>query len=63
MQHPQVSSILALTSLQLQRKDKAMNEAVAALKTEKSTITTRTTQIDPIQKDLTVLKKDNPTLR
>ena len=61
IQHPQVSSILALTSLQ--REGKAVNEAVAALKTEKSTITTHTTQIDRIQKDLTALKKDNPTLR
>ena len=61
IQNPQVLSILALTSLQ--REGKAVDEVVGALNTEKTTISRHATQIDKIQKDFTVLKNDNPTLR
>jgi len=61
IQHPQVSSILALTSLQ--REVKAMNEAVAALNFTKTTIATHTTQITATQHAATALKRDNPNLK
>ena len=61
IQHPQVSSILALTSLQ--REGKAVNEAVAALNSTKTTIATHTTQITSLQNTNTALRRDNPTLR
>ena len=59
--HPQVSSILTLTSMQ--REGKATNEAVAALNTGKTIISRHAAQIGKTQKDFTALKKDSPTLR
>ena len=61
IQHPQVSSILAPTSLQ--RKGKALHEAIAALKEKEGTITTHGTKINRLTTDMAALKTNNPTLR
>ena len=61
IQHPQVPSILELTSLQ--REGKSANEMVAALWNEQKTITKHATQITTLQNDSKVLKKDNPSLK
>ena len=61
IQHPQVSSILALTSLQ--REEKALHEAISALKKKESSIATLSTKVTRLTTDYNNLKTNNPTLR
>ena len=61
IQHPQVSSILALTSLQ--REGKALHEAISALKEKESTLTSLGTRVTRLTTDYNNLKTNNPTLR
>ena len=60
VQHPQVSSILALTSMQ--REGKALQEALSALTSEARTIKTHTMQIARINTDLKNIRDNNPNL-
>ena len=61
IQHPQVSSILALTSLQ--REGKALHEAISALKEKESSIASLSTKVTRLTTDYNNLKSNNPTLR
>jgi len=61
IQHPQVSSILALTSLQ--REGEALHEAIATMKEKEATITSHGTKINRLTTDFSALKTNNPTLR
>ena len=61
IQHPQVSSILALTSMQ--REGKSLNEAVANLASEGKAIKTHASQIKTLQEQLNTLKHNNPSLK
>ena len=61
IQHPQVSYIIALTSLQ--HEGKSVNEAMAALQNEKKAITIHTTQITTLKNDFKALENDNASLK
>jgi aminoglycoside phosphotransferase len=61
VQHPQVSSILALTSMQ--REGKALTDAVATMGTQATTLKKHTTDLKQVQDDYKQLKRSNPSLK